>query len=112
VAAAEPQQHDSRWWTGSTSAGQAAAARASEAIAREESAHAALAWRTAAWAMAVGGEPVRQAVRAALHAALGAWSSAAEVDDPVEDSWSSGRDLTTVVEVRRSTRRNKDLVRL
>lgn len=39
-----------------------------EQIAREESQHAALSWRIVAWAIRVGGEPVRDAVREALKA--------------------------------------------
>lgn len=40
------------------------------AIADEEAEHAALAYRVVAWALAVGGAPVRLAVRAAFQAAL------------------------------------------
>ena len=50
------------------------------AIAEDESRHAELAWRTVAWAVRVGGEPVREVVRRAFEEATG--SEPESVDAP------------------------------
>ena len=49
-------------------------------IAADEARHAALAWRTVAWALRVGGEPVRDAVRAAFRRGLAADEGPTETD--------------------------------
>jgi hypothetical protein len=56
-------------------------------IAEDEAAHARLAWRTVAWAIEVGGEPVREAVAAVFEDALKHGISVPEAPDEDLSRW-------------------------